>query len=419
MRRFLFLTLVFLLSACATSGGSTAMPDTQIPVPPTATQPPSPTVTETPTAIATTTETPTPNPYESLTKINPSELTIESFLNAMPSDIKATHENPSAATQEQKDIHDKWISDAWKAIFNNLTDAQLSQMNLKRVDIGKLRLGPTGEMYTEVDGKQYPVFDYSLLRTIEAFSQEFNVYQAPFMVNLGEQIKVDPKNWIDFHRETIINPGETEGRIYGYGSGGINYDHKTLMDIRTIDNLNYFGKTISMNKAIIRFPFSGDLRLVFDYPGYSNSNIGLISMIDTDPARTERYALVLVNFGQGPTMHQVREERIDVTDHLEGVNIATNKPINIKTADQLVAIIKSSYEKNNLSPYVVRMGGPLGFSLVTDESIIPYTWVMEFFPDVQDPNLAIPTASVTMTPPSPPTPTPTPIPTVPAPTAVS
>ncbi len=385
MRRF-FLLALFLLASTALAAGLAACSSAPAPTPPPQPSPvastatgegasPTPLPTLTPTPTETPTPTATPNPYESLVNIEPSSLTIESFLSAMPADIRATHENPSAATQEQKDAHDKWISDAWKAVFSSLSDEQLNNIGLNRVDIATLGLGSTGATYTEVDGKQYPVYDYSLLRAIEAFSQEFNVYQAPFMINLGEQIKVDPANWISAHRDTVINPGETLGRWYGYGSDGGYFSHEVMMK-GLFDDRNYFGKMIPMKRATLEWAFSGDLRLVFDYPGYPNSHIGLISMNDTDSQKTKRYTLVLFNIGQGtpmtikinPTPNSVDKDRLAAAN-FEG-------PIGsfeIKSVHELLQIIEASYNELGFPPHISKMGGGEGATLISDESSIPYT----------------------------------------------
>ncbi|MDO9131155.1 MAG: hypothetical protein Q7U34_14940, partial [Anaerolineales bacterium] len=143
MRRF-FLLALFLLASTALAAGLAACSSAPAPTPPPQPSPvastatgegasPTPLPTLTPTPTETPTPTATPNPYESLVNIEPSSLTIESFLSAMPADIRATHENPSAATQEQKDAHDKWISDAWKAVFSSLSDEQLNNIGLNRV----------------------------------------------------------------------------------------------------------------------------------------------------------------------------------------------------------------------------------------------------------------------------------------------
>ena len=113
---------------------------------------------------------PTEVPIVPITETDPAELTVESFLNAMPSAIRATHENPSAATQEQKDAHDRWLVDAWRTVFSSLSDEQLSNMNLNRDNIASLNFGFTGETYTEL-GLEYPAYDYSLLQALGSFSR--------------------------------------------------------------------------------------------------------------------------------------------------------------------------------------------------------------------------------------------------------
>lgn len=194
--------LVFQASCARPSPTVSLTPEASIPTAGLVTFTPSPTptptftLTETPTPTFTPTETPKPTPtegpYESLTKINPSKLTNESFLNAMPANIKATHENSSTATQEQKDAHDKWLVDAWKAIFSNLTDEQLAGMNLKRADIASLDFARTGKTYTQnwIHGVgTYPIYDYSLLQAVKAFSQEFNFNEPTMMINFWEALK--------------------------------------------------------------------------------------------------------------------------------------------------------------------------------------------------------------------------------------
>jgi len=119
-------------------------------------------------------------------------VTNESFLNAMPANIKAIHENSATATQEQKDAHDKWLVDAWKAIFSNLTDEQLAGMNLKRADIASLDFARTGKTYTQVwihGVGTYPIYDYSLLQAVKDFSQEFHFNEPTMMIEFWEALK--------------------------------------------------------------------------------------------------------------------------------------------------------------------------------------------------------------------------------------
>jgi hypothetical protein len=76
-------------------------------------------------------------------------------------------------------------------------------------------------------------------------------------------------------------------------------------------------------------------------------------MNDTDPQKTERYALILVNFSQGPDMHQIRTYPNDMPfDSLQGMNLGNHKVIYIKSIDQLAAIIARRYEKTGELPQI-------------------------------------------------------------------